>query len=204
MTIKKPDNPTNFTLPVNPRVQLDNSGGQGYRECFLTSATTLADYLLSGKLSQTAGLKGFAEPEDAYAEILQTFGDTTDWNAQVNALKKLGIDCYASKSASLNDVNHSLLQGIPVIIGTKYGGSGHIVLVVGRSPDGLEILCPNGIRAGATNGWIRRFANESEARPDHYSWSLLKQIFTDLGPEAGWALFCTAVEGVPTGVREGL
>lgn len=204
MTIKKPEDLTNFTLPVKPRAQLDNTGGEGYRECFLTSATMLADYLLSGKLSQTAKLKGLAEPEDVYAEILKSYGDTTDWNAQIKTLKKLGIDCYSSRTASLNDVHHSLCQGVPVLIGTKYGSSGHIVLAIGRTPNGFEVLCPNGIRDGASTGWIRRFSNEAEAKLDHLSWSLLNEIFTDLGPEAGWALFVTAVEGVPTGVREGL
>lgn len=204
MMIKKPENLLAFTLPVKHRSQLDNTGGQGYRECFLTAATMLAEYLLSDSLSQSAKLKGYAEPEDIYAEILKDFGDTTDWAAQVKTLKKLGLDCYSSKTASLNDVHHALCQGVPVLIGTKYGTSGHIVLVVGRTPQGFEILCPNGIRAGSSTGWIRRFSSEAEARPDHYSWHLLNEIFTDLGPEAGWALFVTAVEGVSTGVREGL
>lgn len=204
MTIKKPDNLNDFTLPVKARVQLDNTGGEGYRECFLTAATMLADYLLTGKLSQTAKLKGLAEPEDAYAEILQALGDTTDWDAQTRALRKLGLDCYASRTASLSDVHHALCQGIPVLIGTKYGRSGHIVLVIGRTPQGFEILCPNGIRDGSSTGWIRRFSSEADARPDHYSWQLLNEVFTDLGPEAGWALFVTSIDGTPTGVRAGL
>lgn len=193
-----------FVLPVKHRVQLDNTGGQGFRECFLTSATMLADYLLDGELTRRAKEAGDAEPEDAYARVLQRFGDTTDWGAQIKALAQFGIEAYSSRSASIQDVVNSLYQGIPVIIGTAYKASGHIVLVVGRNKGGLVALCPNGIRQGATNGWIKKFYSEADAEPDQFSWRLLKQVFTDLGDEAGWAVFVTGVNGAATGVREGL
>lgn len=202
--IFRPDNCDDFVLPVRHRTQLDNAGGQGYRECFLTCSTMLADYLLEGALTQSARARGLAEPEDAYAIALSPFGDTTDWSAQVKALEWLGITAYKSATASLDDVAHSLCLGVPVVLGTAYGRSGHIILAVGRNPQGFHTLCPYGIRAGASASWARKFTAESEARADHYSWGLLRQVFTDLGPEAGWALFVTHVNGEPTGVREGL
>lgn len=202
--IYRPENCDNFVLPVKHRTQLDNTGGQGFRECFLTCSTMLADYLLEGALTQSARARQLAEPEDAYAIALSSFGDTTDWAAQIKALGSLGITAYKSCAASLDDVAHSLCLGVPVVLGTAYGQSGHMVLAIGRNPQGFTILCPYGIRAGAASAWERRFASEAEARPDNYSWGLLRQVFTDLGPEAGWALFVTSVNGEPTGVREGL
>jgi hypothetical protein len=193
-----------FILPVRQFVQLDNSGEEGYRECFLTSSAMLVNYLLDGKLEQIAKEKGLKEPEDAYALALARFGDTTDWNAQLKTLESFGIKGYASKTASLDDVAHSLYNGIPVIIGTQYKGSGHIVLVVGRNGGGFTVLCPNGIRNGATNNWVARFASGSQAKPDQFSWSLLEKVFTDLGPEKGWALFITEVNGELTGVKSGM
>lgn len=182
-----------FILPVNHRVQLDNTGGEGYRECFLTCSTMLADYLLQGWLTREAKRLGLAEPEDVYATCLAKYGDTTDWNAHVKALADLKIESYVTHSASLSDVSKALYRGIPVIIGTKYKASGHIVLVVGRNSKGFTILCPNGIRHGASNNWERRFYSEAEAVPDQFSWTLLKRIFTDLGDEAGWALIVNQI-----------
>lgn len=201
--LHKPTGDT-FVLPVKHRVQNDNSGGEGYRECFLTCSTMLADYLLDGELTKEAVRRGLAEPEDVYAIALSKFGDTTDWTAQVKALSSIGITAYATQTASLNDVAHSLYCGVPVILGTAYKMSGHIVLAVGRNPQGFTILCPNGIRNAATNSWIQRFWSEADAKPDQFSWSLLKQIFTDMGDESGWAIFITAVNGTPTGVKIGL
>lgn len=202
--IYRPDNCEEFVLSVRHRTQLDNTGGQGFRECFLTCCTMLADYLLEGALTQSARARGLAEPEDAYAIVLSPLGDTTDWGAQLKTLEWLGITAYKSDTASLDDVAHSLCLGIPVVLGTAYGRSGHVILAVGRNPQGFHVLCPYGIRAGASSAWERKFASEAEALADHYSWGLLKQVFTDLGDEAGWALFVTHINGEPTGVREGM
>jgi len=201
--IKRPTT-KEFILPVEHRVQLDNTGGDGYRECFLTSCTMLADYCLDGQLTHQAMQEGLAEPEDVFAKRLARYGDTTNWSAQIRALGDFGIEAYASRSASLNDVAHSLFCGVPVVLGTAYKSSGHIVLAVGRRSNGFVILCPNGIRRGATSNWVQKFYSEEEAKPDIFSWALLKQVFTDMGAEAGWALFVTTVNGTPTGVRRGL
>lgn len=203
MALFKPSG-NNFVLPVKHRTQIDNTGGTGYRECFLTCSTMLADYLLEGQLSDTAANTGKAEPEDVFAEVLARHGDTTDWNAEIATLQDFGIEAYSSRSASLNDVSHSLYQGIPVILGTAYKSSGHMVVAVGRSPLGFTILCPNGIRNGASNDWICRFYSEAEAKPDQFSWSMLKRVFTDMGAESGWAVFVTKINGQPTGVKTGL
>jgi hypothetical protein len=200
----KPKDGNNFVLPVKHRTQIDNNGGTGYRECFLTCATMLADYLLDRQLTDTAANMGSSEPEDVYAQELAKHGDTTDWDAELATLRAFGIEAYASTTASLNDVAHALQCGVPVILGTAYKGSGHMVLAVGRSPLGFTILCPNGIRAGSSNDWICRFYSESEAKPDSYSWDMLKRVFTDMGSESGWAVFVTKVNGVPTGVKSGL
>lgn len=191
-----------FTLPVNHYAQIDNTGGQGYRECFLTSCTMLADYVTQGRLSQERNVKGLAEPEDAYAKYMD--GDTTRSDVHVRALKKIGIDAYFSDRASIKDVESALRCGIPVPIGTKYKSSGHWVVVNGRGPKGWDILCPNGIREGQSSSWIQRFQSESQAQQDSFSWHLLEAVFTDMGPEKGYAIFVTAVDDIPTGVKPGM
>lgn len=196
-----------FTIPVKHYTQCDNRGGRGYRECFKTSCTMLADYVTNGKLSNMQKERGLAEPEDVYQAFMD--GDTTDPHVHVRALKKLGIDAYFSLSASIHDVETSLNLGIPVPIGVKYkpdspGGGGHWVLVNGRGPKGWDVLCPYGIRHGATDAWIQIFQTEADAKADNFSAGLLKKIFADLGPENGYAIFVTAVNGVPTGIPAGM
>jgi GH24 family phage-related lysozyme (muramidase) len=198
---------TDFTIPVKHYTQCDNRGGRGDRECFKTSCTMLADYVTNGKLSSMQKEQGLAEPEDAYQSFMD--GDTTIDTVHIRALKKLGIEAYSSRAASIRDVEDSLDCGIPVPIGVKYkshlpGGGGHWVLVNGRGPKGWDVLCPNGIRNGATDAWIQIFQTEADAKADSFSTGLLKQIFADLGPENGYAIFVTAVNGVPTGVRSSM
>lgn len=198
---------TDFTIPVKHYTQCDNRGGRGHRECFKTSCTMLADYVTNGKLSSMQKKQGLAEPEDVYQSYMD--GDTTIDTVHIRALKKLGIEAYSSRSASMRDVEDSLNCGIPVPIGVKYkeyleGGGGHWVLVNGRGPKGWDVLCPYGVRNGATDAWIQIFQTEAEAKADSFSTGLLKQIFADLGPENGYAIFVTAVNGVPTGVRSSM
>jgi GH24 family phage-related lysozyme (muramidase) len=196
-----------FTIPVKHYTQVDNSGGRGYRECFKTSCTMLADYVTNGKLSEMRKQKGLPEPEDVYQSFMD--GDTTDASVHVRALKRLGIDAYFTTSASIKDVEASLNRGIPVPIGVKYkpnspGGGGHWVVVNGRGPKGWDVLCPYGIRNGSSDAWIQIFQAESDAKADNFSLGLLGAIFTDLGPENGYAIFVTAVNGIATGVANKL
>jgi len=189
---------TDFTIPVKHYTQVDNTGGRGYRECFKTSCTMLADYVTKGKLSKLQKDRGLPEPEDVYQSYMD--GDTTEHATHKRALKKLGIDAYFTNTVSIADVEKSLDLGIPVPIGVKYKGHGHWVLVNGRGPSGWDVLCPNGIRDGATDTWIQIFQTEADAHQDSFSKGLLKAIFTDLGDEAGWAVFVTAVNGISTRV----
>lgn len=198
-----PPGVTDFTIPVKHYTQCDNTGGRGARECFMTSCTMLADHITNGMLSKSQKERGLAEPEDVYESHMD--GDTTLAPVHIRTLKKLGIDAYFSQSASIKDVETSLDCGIPVPVGVKYksdsqGGGGHWVLVNGRGPKGWDVLCPYGIRSGATDAWIQIFQTEADAKADSFSMGLLKAIFTDLGPENGYAIFVTAVNGIATGV----
>ena len=67
-------------LDVAYEYQLDNASGAGCRECFSSSCAMLARYY------------GKVQTDDEYNKIRAKFGDTTDAQAQVKALRSLGLD----------------------------------------------------------------------------------------------------------------
>ena len=192
-------------LPVPYRSQLDNDDsifGPGWRQCNTTSNTMLADYLLDGELTQKAKAQGFPEPESVYMRIVTKYGDTTDHNAQTQALQELGIESYFSHTLSSQDILTSLKASIPVVVGFAYKGSGHICVIVGYDPDKQSWLVhdPYGTRHGASDSYDVGVGGAY----DVYSNSVMQQIFWDLGGEAGWGRIVTSVKGKSTGLAAGL
>lgn len=192
-------------LPVGYRSQLDNDEsvfGPGWRQCNTTSNTMLADYLLDGELTREAQAQGFPEPESVYMRMVAKYGDTTDHEAQTQALRELGIESYFSYTLSSKDVLTSLKAGIPVVVGFAYKGSGHICIIVGYDPDKQSWLVhdPYGTRHGASDSYDVGVGGAY----DVYSNSVMQQIFWDQGGEAGWGRIVTSVRGKPTGLPVGL
>lgn len=200
--LKFPQKPStnSFRLDVPYNNQNDNSPnkgqGPGYRQCDLTCAAMLAKYL---KPSLWGQYKDFA---NGMQDVLQNYGDTTDHGAITEALHSLGIASYFSYTASVNDAMKSLYHGCPVLTGTKYKSGGHILLFVGRTPEYVLAHDPYGIRAGASDRWIE--IGDEAGKFDALSYNWLSSMVFDIGNEAGWCRFVTAVDGVPTGVPAGL
>jgi len=197
--VRYPNRPktNDFELVVPFNDQNDNSGnkgqGEGYRQCNLTCAAMLAKFFIP---TLWAGYSDFA---NGMQDVLRPYGDTTDHHAITKALKDIGIESYFSYSASINDANHGLYMGTPVLIGTSYKRDGHMILLIGRSPERLLAHNPFGIRDGASNNWVK-IGNNSGAR-EALSNKWMKDCFVDQGSESGWARFVTSVKGVTTGVR---
>lgn len=189
-----------FVLGVVHNDQIDNKGstssGPGWRQCNATSAAMLAKYL---KPALWASYKDFA---NGMLDALEPYGDTTDHTAITKALRSIGIESYFSYTASVEDVAHALYCGVPVILGCKYKGSGHMVLAIGRNKGGLIIHCPYGDRAGTTDTW--NAIGNGSGKEQSASWSWLNNVVFDMGDEAGWARFVTCVDGKATGVTSGL
>lgn len=185
--------------------QLDNDEsifGPGWRQCNTTSNTMLADYLLQGELTRQAKEQGFPEPESVYMRIVTKYGDTTDHEAQTQALKELGIESYFSYTLSADDVLSSLKAGIPVVVGFAYKSSGHICIIVGHDPVQKAWLVhdPYGTRHGSSDSYDVGVGGTY----DPYSYDTMQQIFWDQGGEAGWGRIVTSVRGKATGLPTGL
>lgn len=195
-----PENKQDFELPVPHYVQRDNTGGQGYRECNLTACASVTQYL-TGALDPEYKAAGFREPEDVYATVLAKHGDTTDHAAQTRAMRDFGIESYFSYNMAINELAEVVRRGFPVVIGTDYKASGHMVTVYGMYENGFRVLCPNGIRQGSTDWWVERFGNENDAKADLFSFGLMKKIFTVNHYDDGWGRIITAVNGEKTSLH---
>lgn len=179
-----------------------------WRQCNTTSNAMLADFLLNGELTKRAKEKGYknqdgkSEAESAYMRVVAKYGDTTDHDAQTQALKELGIESYFSYTIGGKDILASLNLGIPVVVGFAYKDDGHICLIVGHDLAKKVWLVhdPYGTRHGSSNNYDIGVGGAF----DPYTYDTMQRIFWDRGREAGWGRIVTRIKGKPTGLPAGL
>jgi hypothetical protein len=154
------------------------------RTCF-TSAMSGALTYLGAKLPGG---------DDQYYKVVQRYGDTTDWNAQINAAVSLGIKCYQRTNADFADLNQSLQAGKPIVIGILHRGSlayptgGHMVLVRGVKSDGSGYWVNDsyGSLMDAAGAYTGAVENGNCAL---YPTSVLKARWLLSQNNNGWAMF---------------
>ncbi len=169
-------------LSVPFESQLDNSSGSGYRECFSSSAAMLAKFW--GKVST----------DDEYNAIRQQFGDTTSAQAQLTALRSLGLQSYFWTNGCRIDLERELLGGRPVAVGwlhqgrvTAPTGGGHWSVAVGFNVTHVAMNDPNGEALVESGGYTRN-TNGACVR---YSWRNWLPRWEVEGPRTGWYLTCS-------------
>lgn len=186
-------------LPVTYYYQTDNPGGYGHRECNATCNAMLLNSLLNGWLDAEAATKGLSQPESIYLTELDKHGDTTDHNAQTQALRRFGIESYWSTELVLEDFYRSIRHGIPMVMGLDYKGPnhGHIVLGKGFNLQKriIKVHDPYGARLGSSNQWI---SNLPEAgKDDEYGVGTMERLWFP-NESLGWGRIVTHVRGVET------
>lgn len=92
-------------LTVTYQSQNDNASGTGARECFSSSCAMVAMYY--GKI----------ENDDAYNLVRQSFGDSTDPQAQIRALRSLGLEANFISNGSTADIKMAIDSNRPVPVG---------------------------------------------------------------------------------------
>ena len=144
-------------LPVPYYPQTDNYRDAN-RTCNSSSCAMCLEYLKPGTLK---GAKG----DDAYVQKVFAIGDSTDHTVQTRVLESYGVKSQFSYNLSFSDIDKSLSAGKPVVIGILHRGSlsapsgGHMVVVIGKSPDGASYICNDpygslndGYTGSVTNG----------------------------------------------------
>lgn len=165
--------------PCPYEAQNDNASGTGYRECFSSSAAMVARYY--GKITS----------DDAYNKFRAKYGDTTDAQAQLSALKALGLKARFIKTCTVALLEAELDAGRPVLVGwlhkgpvTAPTGGGHWSVVVGYTPTAFIHNDPNGEANLAAGGYL----NTTKGKAVAYSRANWLKRWLVEGPNSGWAM----------------
>jgi hypothetical protein len=163
-----------------PRLQQRDCAqlSQRDRTCFSSSCAMLLEALKPGTLPGANG-------DDAYLAVVQhlavadgkqqTSGDTTDANAQLQALAHYGVTARLVQTADFELIEEQIARGIPVPCGTIHRGpvdrptgTGRWLIVIGYTPSYLVVNDPWGepdLVSGATlnpNGKGLRFSRQND------------------------------------------
>lgn len=126
-------------LNVKWQSQLDNKSGAGYRECFSSSCAMLA--MFWGKVAS----------DDIYNTIRAKYGDTTSAEAQLSALRSLGLKANFHTTGIPRALEGEIDAGRPVAAGWLHkgpvgapSGGGHWSVVIGYTEAAWIQNDPNG------------------------------------------------------------
>ena len=140
------------------------------RSCFSSSCAMLLEAIRPGTLPGSNG-------DDAYLAVVQRYGDTTDANAQLQALAHYGVHAQLLQDADFGMIEQQIARGIPIPCGyihrgpvERPTGSGHWLVVIGHTPTHLVVNDPWGepdLLSGATlnaHGMGLRFSRRNFGR----------------------------------------
>jgi hypothetical protein len=161
--------------------QNDNAPGTGYRECFSSSCAMLARFW--GKVGS----------DDEYNAIRTKYGDSTSAEAQLSALRSLGLIANFATNGDRAALEQQIQLGRPVAVGWLHhgpvsapSGGGHWSVVIGFTEVVAIHNDPNGEADLVSGGYT---ANTNGAG-QHYSWKNWQPRWEADGPGTGWLLSC--------------
>ena len=172
-------------LPRNPltvrwQSQNDNKSGTGYRECFSSSCAMLAMFW------------GKVVGDDAYNVIRAKFGDTTSAQAQLAALRSLGLKADFHTDGNPTLLEQEINAGRPVAVGwlhrgpvSEPSGGGHWSVIIGYTDKAWIHNDPNGEASLVSGGYV----NTSKGAGVIYSRKNWNPRWMP-GGSGGWYLTC--------------
>ena len=166
-------------LKVPYEYQNDNKSGTGYRECFSSSCAMIAKFY------------GKVKSDDEYNAIRSKFGDTTDSQAQLAALRSLGLQARFVTNAATGLLDLELRANRPVAVGWLHQGpynaptgGGHWSVLIGFDPGYWILNDPNG-EADLINGG---YVNHTKGAGVKYSRQRFDRRWMVDGAATGWAI----------------
>lgn len=174
---KLPALPAINPMPVPYFSQLDNASGTGYRECFSSSCAMVAAYY------------GKVNTDDEYNRIRAKYGDTTSADAQIRALRELGLTATFHTNGNPDRLKDLIDDGIPVPCGWLHhghvsnpSGGGHYSVVIGYEANAWIHNDPNG-QADLVKGGYTPDTNGHGERYSFQNWNLRWECD---GASTGW------------------
>ena len=174
--------PNPLKVPYFDQLKMDD--GQGWRDCFSASSAMLAAFW--GK-----------EPnEDDYNALRERYGDTTSSEAQLAALRHLGLTAEFHTDGTVAMLKAQIDAGRPVGVGwlcdgpvSAPSGGGHWSVVIGYDAKGFFINDPYGNCDLVSGGYL----SHHDGAGLHYSYRNWVPRWRPEG-SGGWFLTC---EGQP-------
>lgn len=180
--------PAPAARPSNPLTgfpyfsQLDNPGGQGWRECQTSSIAMCLAYLGAGGITT----------DDQYRAVVRRHGDTTSQAAHQAALRELGVQARFVTSCSASQLQAEIRGGLPAALGYYHhgpvgapSGGGHWLSVYGFDPFGWRVMDPYGSCDLVRGGWESTGGTSGKAQ--RYSYRNFNPRWLAEGPASGWA-----------------
>jgi hypothetical protein len=137
---------------------------------------------------------GRIKNDDAYNEVRARFGDTTDAEAQLRALRSLGLDAHFRTDGRPEDLEREIDAGRPVAVGWLHkgpvnnpSGGGHWTVIVGYTDTHWMHMDPNG-EADLINGGYTPNTNGAGVCYSRKNWNPRWMP----GGAKGWLLTCKA------------
>jgi len=170
-----------FSNPLKVKYQSQNDNkGAGWRECFSSSCAMLAMHW--GKITN----------DDAYNTIRAKYGDSTDAQAQLSALRSLGLKADFHTDGDAATLEAEINAGRPVAVGWLHHGSrnaptggGHWSVVIGYNATSWILNDPNGV-ADLVNGGYTPNLNGAGVSYSRGNWNPRWMV----GGSGGWYLRC--------------
>jgi len=170
---------TSVLLKVPYEAQNDNASGTGYRECFSSSCAMLAKFY------------GKVKSDDEYNAIRGKFGDTTDSQSQLAALRSLGLQARFVTNAAPGLLELELKSGRPVATGWLHHGpaqaptgGGHWSVLIGFDQTHWIHNDPNG-EADLLAGGYTTNQNGAGVKYSRKNWD--RRWLVD-GASTGWCV----------------
>jgi hypothetical protein len=175
------DATTSKTLSVPYFYQLDNQSGTGYRECFSSSCAMVAAYY------------NLVKSDDEYNKIRAKYGDTTNKDAQLAALRSLGLKATFITNGNAALLENEIRNGRPVAVGWLHQGSinyptggGHWTCCIGFTPDAFVHNDPQGEANMVSGGYVN--TSSSKGKGVCYSKKNWLRRWECDGANTGWAI----------------
>jgi len=181
-----PNENTQIQLKVPYYSQRDNTSNEWWRQCNSSSHAMLLNYLLPGSV-----------PSDDYyiANYVNPLGDTTDWSVHSSILREFGIESTYRQNLNYSDLERSLLNGFPVVIGVLHKGpinapsGGHCLIITGMDKDRGVFF------ANDPWGYGFDYSNHDGQNVTYPIYPTLDRRWMVDGDDSGWGRIVRSVRG---------